>query len=71
MSLLHVDPVLAAVAALLLASAIYFARNGFSQKQNPLLPDAWLEYPLVKKSQISHNTAMSVLLLLLLHPALL
>jgi hypothetical protein len=57
---LHVNPILAAVAAILLASAIYVARNGFSN-QKPLIPDTWLEYPLVKKTQISHNTAMFVL----------
>jgi cytochrome-b5 reductase len=60
MSFQHINPVLAAVAAVLLASALYFARNRVSARPQPLVPDAWKEFPLVKKTQISHNTAMYV-----------
>lgn len=60
MSLQHIDPVLATVAVVLLASALYFARNRVYARPKPLVADAWKQFPLVKKSQISHNTAMYV-----------
>ncbi|KAF8746294.1 hypothetical protein AX14_000085 [Amanita brunnescens Koide BX004] len=58
MSLQHIDPVLATVAVVLLASALYFARNRVYARPKPLVADAWKQFPLVKKSQISHNTAI-------------
>ncbi|KAF8633920.1 hypothetical protein AX15_001105 [Amanita polypyramis BW_CC] len=52
-------PALAALAAILLASVFYFTTSRKqSTRQTPLDPNNWKEYPLLKKTQTSPNTAI-------------
>ncbi|PFH54645.1 hypothetical protein AMATHDRAFT_134112 [Amanita thiersii Skay4041] len=51
------SPLLAAVAAILLASVLYLTTTRKGQSK-PLDPNEWKQYPLIKKTQISPNTAI-------------
>lgn len=50
-------PVIAAVTAIILISLVYFTAAR-KPRSKPLDPNAWKEYPLAKKTQISPNTAI-------------